>query len=479
MSAVEEPSAPRKRTQTVRFDRMPKVPPRTTWSMWATEWWLAWRHLRSKKAEAFLSVVTILSVIGVTMGVAVLNIVISVMTGFEIDLRDKILGANAHIVVFRSGGNLVDVDDVLEKVDQVDGVTASAPFLYTEMMLRSPWGSKGAVVKGIDPRRTADVTHVLQDLREAYGPTHESIMEYSMLDSHVAREFLISMDLPFAGIGLDNSPLDVTAEEPELPGIIIGKELKAQLQVRVGDKVQLINPLGGGAGPMGMPTPSVKSVRVAGIFDSGMYEYDTTWTYVENELLQDFLKVGESATGVEIKVDDIDDVDRISADLDESLGYPYYAKHWKNLNAKLFAALTLEKLVMGLLLGMIVVIAGLLIVTSLIMIVITKGREIAILKAMGATRGNITRIFVMQGSAIGLIGTILGTLLGLAGCGFLDWYGYRLETDVYYLDTLPVVVDPLTVAVIAVGAFFVCFVCTIYPALRAASLDPVEALRYE
>ena len=280
-------------------------------------------------------------------------------------------------------------------------------------------------------------------------------------------------------MGIDNEPLPVTEDEPELPGIVIGKELRDQLQVRPGDKIQLINPLGSGVGPMGMPTPSVRNMRVAAVFDSGMFEYDTKWTYVTNALAQDFLKLGPSATGIEIRVDDIDDVDRISADLDNALGYPHYARHWKNLNAKLFAALQLEKWVMGLLLNMIVVNAGLLIITTLIMMVITKGREIAILKAMGATPGTILRIFVMEGAAIGAIGTVLGTAFGLAGCAFLDRYQYPLETDVYYLDTLPVVVDPGAVATIAAGAFIICFLCTIYPSLRASRLDPIEALRYE
>lgn len=459
------------------FSRLPEVVPA---SSFGAEVWLAWAHLRSKKSEAFLSIVTILSIVGVMAGVAMLNWVIAVMTGFEIDLRDKILGANAHVVTFRYGGNLVDYSDVSDTIADVDGVEAAAPFVYTEMMVRSPWSSTGVILKGVDPERTGGVTHLLGDLIEGYLPAATEPPLFGELPTEEDRNAL------FAVLGDDFTALGPAGEayesdlEPPLPGIVIGKELRDQLQVRPGDKLQLINPMGGGAGPLGMPTPSVRNVRVAGVFHSGMYEYDTKWTYVSNELAQDFLNIGPTVTGIEVRVDDIDDVDRISAEIEAALGgYPYYTRHWKNLNAKLFAALELEKWVMGLLLNMIVVNAGLLIVTTLFMLVITKGREIAILKAMGATSAGVMRIFVFEGALIGFVGTVLGTVLGLAGCAFLDGYEYPLETDVYYLSTLPVVVDPAAVAMIAVSAFGICFLCTIYPAWRAAALDPVEALRYE
>ncbi|MEZ4239540.1 MAG: ABC transporter permease [Myxococcota bacterium] len=475
--ATDPPGVAAQGPPAVDFDALPAPEPGSTLG---AEWWIAFSHLRSKKSERFLSMVTVLSILGVTAGVAMLNWVISVMTGFEIDLRNKILGANAHVVVFRYGGNVVDVDEQIDKILGVDGVVAAAPFVYTEMMVRSPWSSTGIVIKGIDPVRTADVTHVMGDLVRGYDPGHEHLVTYGDGDMATRREVLASLGEPFPPMGIDNLKLPVTEDEPALPGIIIGKELEEHLQVRPGDKIQLINPLGSGsAGPMGLPTPSVRSVRVAAVFDSGMFEYDTKWTYVTNALAQDFLKIGDTATGIEIKVDDIDDVDRIATDLDTVLKPPHYARHWKNLNAKLFSALAVEKWVMGILLNMIVVNAGLLIITTLIMMVITKGREIAILKAMGATPGTILRIFVMEGAAIGTIGTVLGTILGLAGCRFLAQYKYPLETDVYYLDTLPVVVDPWAVATIAAGAFVICFLCTLYPSWRASRIDPIEALRYE
>jgi lipoprotein-releasing system permease protein len=414
---------------------------------------------------------TVFSVLGVMAGVAVLNWVLAVMTGFEIDLRDKILGANAHVVVFRYGGNIVDYDEACDTVEAVDGVVAAAPFIYSEMMLHSSTASTGVVIKGVDMARTKDVTHIWGDL------SHACTGEVSTPEQR-DRVFADLAQGEFPAMGLDGEPV-VTENEPLLPGIIIGKELREHLNVAPCDKIQLINPIGGRPGPMGLPTPTVRNLRVAAVFDSGMYEYDTKWTYLPNSLGQDFLNIGPTVNGIEVKVDDIDDVERISREIDEALSYPFYSKHWKTLNAKLFQALAMEKYVMFLLLVWIVVIAGLLIITTLFMLVITKGREIAIMKAMGATRASVLRIFMMEGATIGILGTVLGTILGLVGCRVLSVIEFPLETDVYYLSTLPVVVDPITVATIAISASLICFFFTLYPAWRAAVLDPVEALRYE
>jgi len=409
--------------------------------------------------------VTGISIVGVVVGVALLNCVLAVMTGFELDLRDKILGANAHVVVMRYGDHILDVDLVMEEVVEVDGIAAAAPFVYTEMMIRSPFKATGIVFKGIDPARSGDVTHVRDDLE--LGP----IGELTTDDERAAVLMSLNHDV------LPNGP--ITETDAPLPGIVIGRELADTLQVLPGDKVQVINPLGGGQSLLGMPTPTVKSFRIAGVFYSGMFEYDTKWTYVANAQAQAFLKMGEGVTGVEIKVHGIDDVEAISLDIDDRLGFPFYTRHWRELNQALFEALELEKVVMGLILGMVVVVAGLLIVSNLYMVVLSKQREIAILRAMGAGWGSILRVFVLMGTVIGLVGTTLGTGLGLFGCWALDKYQYPLETDVYYLSSLPVVVEPMNTVVIAWVALGVCFFSTLYPAWRAASLDPVEGLRYE
>ncbi len=431
------------------------------------EWWIAWGHLRSKQSTVLINIITLLSIVGVMVGVGVLNCVVAVMAGFEVDLRDKILGANAHVVVMQYGATgLENADAVLDEVEAVPGVMAASPFVYGEMMIRSRSGHTGVIIKGVDPERTGPVTHLRDDLIWGYGGAVDTAEERAAL---------------FASIAEDLPPPngEIVDDARPYPGIFIGKDLQAQLQVRPGDKVQLINPIGGGPGVMGMPTPTVKTFRVAGIFDSGMYEYNTKWTYLNNEDAQDFLDIGDTVTGIEVKLHDIHAAPSVTRQIEKRLGFPYYARHWQELNEKLFAALKLEKYVMSLILSMIICVAALLVVSTLIMVVLTKGREIAILKAMGASNGMISRIFLMQGSFIALVGIALGTALGLFGCWALWAYGWPLETDVYYLSTLPVVVEPSNVVGIAVVAFLICFVSTVLPAALAATLDPVEGLRYE
>jgi lipoprotein-releasing system permease protein len=251
------------------------------------EWAVAWGHLRSKKADAALSVVTVLAILGVLLAVSSMNIVTAVMTGFSDDLRDKILGANAHVVVFRYGGGLVDHEETTERVAAVEGVAGASPFIFSELMIRSSWSHTGVIVKGIDPSRVGDVTHVQDDLVQ--GPTGPLTTDAERV------ELIARMTGEFPAYGLDGEILETDLEKP-LPGIIIGTELAEQLQVKPSDKVQLINPVGGGVGPMGLPTPSVRPVRVAAIFESGMYEYDTKWAYVTNEVAQQFLHKTQNKT---------------------------------------------------------------------------------------------------------------------------------------------------------------------------------------
>jgi lipoprotein-releasing system permease protein len=430
-------------------------------------WLIAVSHLRSRKKEMGVSAITLISIVGVTVGVAALIMVLSVMAGFEIDLRDKILGSNAHIVVLKYNGTVDGYEEAITKIEAVPDVKGVAPFVYSEMMIRSAAGATGVILKGIDPKRVGEVIDLADNMVQ--GPDGE-------LTTREAKQAVLDRlhEPPPGQFDSENDP-----NAPPLPGIVIGEELANELKVFVGDKVYIINPVSQNVGPLGAPVPDVKQLRVAGIFYSGMYEYDTKWTYVSIPDAQQFLKLGDSVTGIEITVGDIFGVDATSLAIEKTLEFPYYSRHWKNLNKSLFSALKLEKVVMGLILGLIVAVASLNIAGTLILVVLSKGREIAIMKAMGATSQQIRGIFIFEGLFIGLVGGSVGTVLGLLGCIGLDRYGWPLDTDVYYLDRLPVEIEPTMVALVGVVAVLICFLATLYPASRAAAIDPAEGLRYE
>ncbi len=415
---------------------------------------IAISHLRSKRREAGVSGITLISILGVTIGVAALVVVLSVMAGFEVDLREKILGSNAHVVVLSYAGATEDYEALAETISQMDGVEGVHPFTYSEMMIKSPYGASGVIFKGISPGRVGEVLDLADNLE--HGPAGEPATREDQ-----------------------QAILEALHSEDDDPGIIIGRELSEDLRVYVGDPVHIINPVGSTVGPMGTQVPDIARYRVRGIFYSGMYEYDTKWTYVDLRDAQQLLKLGDAATGVEVTVSDVYDVEAVADRIDEGLSYRYEVRHWKNLNRNLFDALKLEKVVMGLILSLIVAVASLNIAGTLILLVLTKGREIAILRAMGATRRQVRAVFILEGTIIGIVGAGIGTCLGLAGALGLKKYGWPLDTDVYYLDSLPVVIDPAMVMWVGLCALGICFAATLYPATRAAELDPVAGLRYE
>jgi lipoprotein-releasing system permease protein len=401
---------------------------------------IALRYLKSRKKHKGVSVNTAISIGGVAVGVMALLVVLSVMTGFQQDLQKKILGANAHVIIRNYHGPLRDYKSLLEKVKTEKHVVASAPFVLGQVMVSSGEKAHGVFLKGIDPEAEAKTTELLSRIK----------------DGNVR--------------GL--------AGEDDMPGVILGRELSGILGVFVGDKVNIISPLGE-IGPMGM-LPKVKQFRVAAIFEIGMFEYDTNLVLTSISAAQDFFGLGNDITGVELKLDDIYSAEEVRKELQEKLGYPFNVMDWMQMNRNLFSALRLEKFAMFIILVLIVLVASFNIISNLIMNVIEKSREIAILKAIGATNSGIMTVFMLQGLLIGLIGTTIGITGGFALGYVLNTYEIiKLPADVYYLSHLPVKMELFDFIVVSVSAITISFVATLYPAWQAAKLDPVEPLRYE
>jgi lipoprotein-releasing system permease protein len=419
------------------------------------ELFVSLRYLRAKRKQIFVSIITFISIAGIFLGVAALIIVLAVMNGFENDLRNKILGINSHIVLMQYTGVMSDYPEVMEKITAVDGVVASTPFIYTQAMLKNGGRTSGVVLRGMSRETSANVINL--------GKMQEGSLDY-----------------------LSDKDRKLRGENAGLPGIVIGKELAKNMGLFLFETVSIISPMGM-ATPMGM-VPRMKKFVVVGIFDSGFYEYDSTLAYLSLKDCQEFLSMGENVTGIEIKVKDIYKADVIAKTIEKTLGFPYWARNWMEMNKNLFAALRLEKRVMFIILSLIVLVAAFNIITTLIMVVMEKSKDIAILKSMGATSKSIMKIFILQGVIIGAIGTLLGCLGGLLVAFNLEKISVFIETlfgfkilpgDVYYLSQLPSQVNYGDVTIIVIGSLLICFLSTIYPSRRASRLDPAEALRYE
>ncbi|MCK9392364.1 MAG: lipoprotein-releasing ABC transporter permease subunit [Syntrophales bacterium] len=422
------------------------------------EFFISLRYLKAKRKQVFVSIITFLSIGGIALGVAALIIVLAVMNGFETDLRNKILGMNSHVLLMEYTGPMKDYDKLAKNVEGFKDVVASTPFIYSQAMLKSNQGVTGVVLRGLEPESAFRVISL--------GKIRDGKIAYLKLT--------------------ERAHLKLSNDIAELPGILIGKELAKQLGVYLFETVTVVSPMGIST-PMGM-IPKMKRFLVAGVFDSGFYEYDSTLAYISLSDAQEFLNMKERVTGLEIKVNDIYQADVIAREMEKKLGYPYWARNWMEMNKNLFSALRLEKRVMFIILSLIVLVAAFNIITTLIMVVMEKSKDIAILKSMGATSRQIMKIFVFQGIIIGAIGTFLGTIAGLLvalNLASLSLYMERLlgikilPGDVYYLTELPSKVNYGDVALIIIGAMTICFLSTIYPSLRASKLDPAESLRYD
>lgn len=416
----------------------------------STELFIGFRHLRSRSKLAFVSLTTWISVLGIALGVATLIVVVGVMTGFQREFRDKILGTQSHIVITRSGATLMrNWEDVLEKARKHEGVVASSPFVYGQAMFSFNNRVLGAVVRGIVPDQEIDVTDIRKYLKDG---ALKKILEKTSAGR---------------------------------PGIIIGAELAKNLHLKEGDTVMMVSPVGV-VTPMGL-VPRTKKFQVVGVFRSGFYQYDAGLSFISMKESQAFFGFGKSVTGVHLRVKDIFSAERISRKIQGTLSGNYLSRSWQEMNRNLFSALKTEKTTLTILLLLVVVVAAFNIIGSLVMVVMEKGREIAILKSMGATSGAILRIFFVQGAFIGLLGAVLGTSGGLV----LGWNLHIVEDflerafgldilppSVYHIEKLPVQMTPFDVSVTAVVAFIICLAATLYPAWRASRVDPVENLRY-
>ena len=422
------------------------------------EFFISLRYLRARRKQVFVSIITFISVAGIFLGVAALIIVLAVMNGFETDLRNKILGINSHVLVMEYSGSMRNHPKVMREVAQVPGVVASTPFIYSQAMLKRGGSVTGIVLRGLSTEDALKVIHL--------GKIREGKFE-----------------------DLVNEKRNLPALKPEhtgLPGILVGRELAKNLGVFLHETVHVVSP-SGLATPMGM-VPRMKPFLVVGIFESGFFEYDSTLAFISLKDCQEFLGMGETVTGIEIRVDDIYKADRIAKQIEQKLGFPYWGRNWMEMNKNLFAALKLEKRVMFIILSLIVLVAAFNIISALIMIVMEKNKDIAILKTMGATRTGIMKIFIFQGLIVGAIGTVLGCIAGLIVAFNLEalsrfvenLFGFKiLPGDVYYLSELPSQVNFGDVGIIILGTLLISFLSTIYPSWRASRLDPVEALRYE
>jgi lipoprotein-releasing system permease protein len=422
------------------------------------ELFISLRYLRARRKQVFLSIITFISIAGIFLGVAALIIVIAVMNGFENDLRSKILGINAHVIVMDHTGGMRDYPRVMQEVSQVPGVVAGTPFIYSQAMLKNGNNVTGIVLRGLATEGAMKVINL--------GKIREGKLDY-----------------------LKDNERAIPGLKPDLaglPGILIGRELAKNLGVFLFETLYVVSPSGVST-PMGM-VPRMKPFLVVGIFESGFYEYDSTLAYISLKTCQEFLNMGELVTGLEIRVDDIYRADKIAKAIEKRLGYPYWARNWMEMNRNLFSALRLEKRVMFIILSLIVLVAAFNIISALIMTVMEKNKDIAILKTMGATRIDIMKIFIFQGVIVGALGTFLGCLAGLAVAFNLEALSRFVETlfgfkilpgDVYYLSELPSQVNFGDVGIIVVGTMLICFLSTLYPSWRASRLDPAEALRYD
>ena len=401
---------------------------------------VALRYLLARRKQAFISVISLISTLGVAVGVTALIIALALMTGLQGELRDRILGAGAHVYVWKTDGLGLDYRAEVARLRRLDGVVGAAPAIMGKALLRTERGDAFVTLKGIDPALETEVTDLGRSMT--------------------------------AGRVADIEP----ASGQDVPGVLVGVDLARDLGLAVGDSVTVLTPEGT-LSPMGM-MPRARRLRVGGIFRLGLYEFDAASGFVSLPTAERLLNTAPNL--IELRVADFYAAPVIAERIAATLGPGYTTQDWADMNRSLFSALWLEKMAISITIGLIVIVAALNIIASLVLLVMEKSKDIAILKTMGATGRSVTVVFMLQGLLIGIAGTVAGTALGLGLCYVADTYKLiQIPADVYQISHVPFVVEPWDLAVVVAAAVTICFLATIYPSRQAARLDPVQALRFE
>jgi lipoprotein-releasing system permease protein len=406
------------------------------------EFFIAKRYLRSKRKTKFVSIITLISIGGILIGVTALDFILSMMNGFEKEVRSRIIGTTAHVSVFSTyEEGIENHDELIPQIKEAKHVVDVAPYIYYKAAIASKTGSDGIVVRGIDPEKERLVTDIERNLSDG--------------------------------------SLELDSEGDELPGILLGATLADRLGVELGDDVVLFS-LKEGSLTSGWSQPKASKLTLKGIFETGMYEYDASLAYISLSTAQKLFNMGERVTGLHVKLDNLYQAEKVAKQLEEKLGYHYYALDWMHMHKNLFSWMQLEKYAMFIVLSLIVAVAAFNIISTLIMVVIEKRKDIGILKSMGSTNPSIMRIFMFEGLVVGAVGIVLGSAFGYILCWIQRSFNIiSLPAEIYFISSLPVDMRPLDFILVAFAAMALTFLATVYPARRAAQLSPVEAIRYE